>query len=504
MFKGLEQTTSDIARQQTLNNGGGLTNGLDVSKNLADKKAVENRGESNYINNDSKSLSEIEQNSEKSIEFKTEKDNMYYNKFGGDLKTIASVSGSIDSDELIGKTKAGLKLTSEQVQDASTQKFTESTITASTTKEQIGQEDDYYNNANNIYREIARLDVNTDKGTVKASRQQNDAEQLNAAEMKQIDTVSKQNAEFNAKEKFGGAKAVSDEINKAEKEIETSEKVTISKNTKDYVAAGTGSGIEKSADYNAKADAVKTGELTLDRATNKEAALLTKGLVTPENEQNVANALHKMGKLENPTLEDLYRSQGQIANPLGTNKGEKLEAIVGQNGTLEGYKITQMTKDGLLEEYYDNKGVIVKSTLDKEMRITDKKVEDRLDEYKQGFKQTNEAGTQTNALEKEVADKFMQMSEDGKKNFVEATLLAEKAKDVNQYVPAGFSALGAAGITGVKIALANYYLGNELIQKGATEEDLKKAGIDPSRFDEAKIAAENLKKDYGKYIESNK
>jgi len=38
--------------------------------------------------------------------------------------------------------------------------------------------------------------------------------------------------------------------------------------------------------------------LTLDRATNKEAALLTKGLVTPENEQNVANALHKMGKLE--------------------------------------------------------------------------------------------------------------------------------------------------------------------------------------------------------------
>lgn len=208
MFKGAEQTTSDIARQQTLNNGGSLTNGINVSENLANKKAVEDRGVSTSMEKNPNMQKMMEANSENSTTFTNNQTNSKFDNIGSNLENVAFQSGRKEGGALQGEAKSLEKLSNEQIQDASTQSTYEKITSDSAKKQQIGNNDDYFDKANNLYSEDARLNINTLEGKTKASAQQSDAEQVNASETSQITSVADQNAKKEHLEKnFGNLKS---------------------------------------------------------------------------------------------------------------------------------------------------------------------------------------------------------------------------------------------------------------------------------------------------------
>ncbi|WP_164469256.1 conjugal transfer protein TraG N-terminal domain-containing protein [Aliarcobacter cryaerophilus] len=118
MFRGLEQTTSDIARQQTLNNGGGLTNGLDVSKNLGDKKAFEDRGVSYSINKNSNMLNMMGSNSESSTTYDNINKNSKFDNLGSNLENVAIGTGRKDAQTSLGEVKAINSQSNSELQNA--------------------------------------------------------------------------------------------------------------------------------------------------------------------------------------------------------------------------------------------------------------------------------------------------------------------------------------------------------------------------------------------------
>ena len=208
MFKGMEQTTSDIARQQTLNNGGSLTNGLNVSENVAKKKTVEDRGLSSSMEENPNMQNMMESNYKDNTTYTNIKANENFKNLGSNLESVAFQSGRKEGGALQGEAKSLEKLSNEQIQDASTQSIYENITSDAFKKQQIGSNDDYFNNASNLYSEDARLNINTLEGKTKASAQQSDAEQVNASETSQITSVADKNAEKEHLEKnFGNLKS---------------------------------------------------------------------------------------------------------------------------------------------------------------------------------------------------------------------------------------------------------------------------------------------------------
>ncbi|MCT7468854.1 conjugal transfer protein TraG N-terminal domain-containing protein, partial [Aliarcobacter cryaerophilus] len=198
MFSGLESMTKDMTRQQTLNNGGSLTNGLNVSANTSLKNTLEDRGLSNAMEKDSNMGNMFESNYEKGISYETLSKNEKFNDLGSKLGSVAVTAGGGEAQELLGKTAALKNLTDQQVQDASIQSTYENITSDAFKKQQIGSNDDYYVKASNIYREDVRLGVNTLIGKTDASREQTDTEQRNAAETSQVTSV----ADLNATKKY--------------------------------------------------------------------------------------------------------------------------------------------------------------------------------------------------------------------------------------------------------------------------------------------------------------
>lgn len=194
MFKGLEQTTSDIARQQTLNNGGSLTNGLNVSENVAKKKTVEDRGLSSSMEENPNMQNMMESNYKDNTTYTNIQANEKFKNLGSNLESVAFQSGRKEGGALQGEAKSLEKLSNEQIQDASTQSIYENITSDAFKKQQIGSNDDYFNNASNLYSEDARLGVNTLIGRTDASREQTDTEQRNTAEISQITSVADANA----------------------------------------------------------------------------------------------------------------------------------------------------------------------------------------------------------------------------------------------------------------------------------------------------------------------
>ncbi|MCT7508464.1 conjugal transfer protein TraG N-terminal domain-containing protein [Aliarcobacter cryaerophilus] len=221
MFSGMESITKDMTRQQTLNDGGSLTNGLNVSENLSKKDVAEGRGISNAMEKNSNMQNMFESNSEKGTTYDSLNKNSKFENLGSNLGGVAVTGGRKEAQTLMGETTAVNNLSDQQLQDASTQSTYEKITSDAFKKQQIGSNDDYFDKASNLYSEDARLGVNTLIGKTDASREQTDTEQKNAAETSQITSVADQNAKKEHLEKnFGdatiGAKIMAD----AEKGIE--------------------------------------------------------------------------------------------------------------------------------------------------------------------------------------------------------------------------------------------------------------------------------------------
>ena len=108
--------------------------------------------------------------------------------------------------------------------------------------------------------------------------------------------------------------------------------------------------------------------------------------------------------------------------------------------------------------------------------ITKKHIEDFLNEFKSGYKENVEAGTQGGggALERNLGEKISNLTLDNQKEFAKDVLLVEKWKEINGELPKGFSALGKAAGLGIKEVMADYALAKQE-GKGAfiSEETMK-------------------------------
>ena len=118
MFRGLEQTTSDIARQQNLNNGGSLMNGLNVSENLAKKDVAEGRGISNAIDKNPNMQKMMESNSENSTTFGNIQTNSKFDNMGSNLENVAIGTGRKDAQTSLGEVKAINSQSNSELQNA--------------------------------------------------------------------------------------------------------------------------------------------------------------------------------------------------------------------------------------------------------------------------------------------------------------------------------------------------------------------------------------------------
>lgn len=137
MFRGLEQTTSDIARQQNLNNGGSLMNGLNVSENLAKKDVAEGRGISNAIDKNPNMQKMMESNSENSTTFGNIQTNSKFDNMGSNLENVAIGTGRKDAQTSLGEVKAiNSQLNSELQNAAETSQIT-SVADANATKKHL-------------------------------------------------------------------------------------------------------------------------------------------------------------------------------------------------------------------------------------------------------------------------------------------------------------------------------------------------------------------------------
>ncbi|WWW12458.1 conjugal transfer protein TraG N-terminal domain-containing protein [Arcobacter cryaerophilus gv. pseudocryaerophilus] len=137
IFKGLEQTTSDIARQQTLNNGGSLTNGINVSENLANKKAVEDRGVSNAMEKNSNMQNMFESNSEKGTTYDSLNKNSKFENLGSKLEDVAIGTGREDAQTSLGKVKAINSQSNSELQNATETSQIISVADANATKKHL-------------------------------------------------------------------------------------------------------------------------------------------------------------------------------------------------------------------------------------------------------------------------------------------------------------------------------------------------------------------------------
>ena len=137
MFRGLEQTTSDIARQQTLNDGGSLTNGLNVSGNMASKSAVEDRGVSNAMEKNSNMQKMMESNSENSTTFGNIQTNSKFDNMGSNLENVAIGTGRKDAQTSLGEVKAINSQSNSELQNAAETSQITSVADANATKKHL-------------------------------------------------------------------------------------------------------------------------------------------------------------------------------------------------------------------------------------------------------------------------------------------------------------------------------------------------------------------------------
>ncbi|MFX4155214.1 conjugal transfer protein TraG N-terminal domain-containing protein [Aliarcobacter butzleri] len=117
-FSSMQKTTKDIATQQTLNNGGSLTRGLDVSENLAIKDAVEGRGVSSAMSNNPNMQKMMEANSEFGITYDNINKNSKFDILGSNLENVAFQSGRKDAQTSLGEVKAINSQSNSELQNA--------------------------------------------------------------------------------------------------------------------------------------------------------------------------------------------------------------------------------------------------------------------------------------------------------------------------------------------------------------------------------------------------
>ena len=137
MFRGLEQTTSDIARQQNLNNGGSLMNGLNVSENLAKKDVAEGRGISNAIDKNPNMQKMMESNSENSTTFGNIQTNSKFDNMGSNLENVAIGTGRKDAQTSLGEVKAINSQSNSELQNAAETSQITSVADANATKKHL-------------------------------------------------------------------------------------------------------------------------------------------------------------------------------------------------------------------------------------------------------------------------------------------------------------------------------------------------------------------------------
>ena len=137
MFKGAEQTTSDIARQQTLNNGGSLTNGINVSENLANKKAVEDRGVSTSMEENPNMQNMMEANSKFGTTFTNIQANSKFGNIGSSLENVAIGTGRKDAQTSLGEVKAINSQSNSELQNAAETSQITSVADANATKKHL-------------------------------------------------------------------------------------------------------------------------------------------------------------------------------------------------------------------------------------------------------------------------------------------------------------------------------------------------------------------------------
>jgi hypothetical protein len=137
MFRGLEQTTSDIARQQNLNNGGSLMNGLNVSENLAKKDVAEGRGISNAIDKNPNMQKMMESNSENSTTFGNIQTNSKFDNMGSNLENVAIGTRRKDAQTSLGEVKAINSQSNSELQNAAETSQITSVADANATKKHL-------------------------------------------------------------------------------------------------------------------------------------------------------------------------------------------------------------------------------------------------------------------------------------------------------------------------------------------------------------------------------
>lgn len=137
MFRGLEQTTSDIARQQNLNNGGSLMNGLNVSENLAKKDVAEGRGISNAMDKNPNMQKMMESNSENSTTFGNIQTNSKFDNMGSNLENVAIGTGKKDAQTSLGEVKAINSQSNSELQNAAETSQITSVADANATKKHL-------------------------------------------------------------------------------------------------------------------------------------------------------------------------------------------------------------------------------------------------------------------------------------------------------------------------------------------------------------------------------
>ncbi|WP_066358782.1 conjugal transfer protein TraG N-terminal domain-containing protein [Aliarcobacter cryaerophilus] len=137
MFSGMESMTKDMTRQQTLNDGGSLTNGLNVSGNMASKSAVEDRGVSNAMEKNSNMQNMFESNSEKGTTYDSLNKNSKFENLGSNLSSVAVTGGRGEAQELLGKTTAINNQSNSELQNAAETSQISSVADANATKKHL-------------------------------------------------------------------------------------------------------------------------------------------------------------------------------------------------------------------------------------------------------------------------------------------------------------------------------------------------------------------------------
>ena len=137
MFSGLESMTKDMTRQQTLNDGGSLTNGLNVSANTSLKNTLEDRGLSNAMEKDSNMGNMFESNSEKGISYETLSKNEKFNDLGSNLSNVAIGTGRKDAQTSLGEVKAINSQSNSELQNAAETSQITSVADANATKKHL-------------------------------------------------------------------------------------------------------------------------------------------------------------------------------------------------------------------------------------------------------------------------------------------------------------------------------------------------------------------------------